>query len=68
MLAGTQWTVTDNVNGHVSEQRLKLQPDGKVDDGSSTSGRWEQIGAAVRIAFNDNYAVYLGTLDKSDGI
>jgi hypothetical protein len=31
----------------------------------STSGRWEQIGANVRIALNDNYAVYLGKLDKS---
>jgi len=68
LLAGTQWIVTDNINGHVSEQRLKLQPDGKVDDGSSTSGRWEQLGTAVRIAFNDNYAVYLGTLDKSAGM
>ena len=60
--------VTDNVNGHVSEQPVKLQPDGKVNDGSSTAGRWEQRGRAVRIAFNDNYAVYLGVLDKSDGM
>jgi hypothetical protein len=63
-LAGTQWIVTDNINGHVSEERLKLLPNGKVDDGVSTSGRWEQVGAKVKIALNDNYAVYLGTLDK----
>jgi hypothetical protein len=67
-LAGTQWIVTENVNGHVSEQRMKLQQDGKVDDGSSTSGRWEQLGTAARISFNDNYAVYLGTLDNSNGM
>jgi hypothetical protein len=64
-LAGTQWIVIDDINGHVSEERLRLLPDGKVDDGVSTSGRWEQIGANVRIALNDSYAVYLGTLDKS---
>jgi hypothetical protein len=64
-LAGTQWIVIDNINGHVSEERLRLLPDGKVDDGVSTSGRWKQIGAKVRIALNDNYVVYLGTLDKS---
>jgi hypothetical protein len=64
-LAGTQWIVIDNINGHVSEERLRLLTDGKVDDGVSTSGRWEQIGAQVRIALNDNYVVYLGTLDKS---
>jgi hypothetical protein len=64
-LAGTQWIVIDNINGHVSEERLRLLPDGKVDDGMSTSGRWQQIGAKVRIALNDNYVVYLGTLDKS---
>jgi len=64
-LAGTQWIVTDNINGHISEGRLKLLPDGKVDDGVSTAGRWEQIGARVKIALNDNYAVYLGTLDDA---
>lgn len=64
-LAGTQWTLTDNINGHVSEERLKLLPNGKVDDGISTSGRWEQVGAKVKIALNDNYVVYLGTLDKA---
>lgn len=65
LLAGTQWIVTDNINGHASEQRVKLQPGGKVGEGSSPSGRWEQRGTAVRIAFNDDYAVYLGVLDKS---
>jgi hypothetical protein len=64
-LAGTQWIVTDNVNGHISEERLKLLPDGKVDDGVSTAGRWEQVGPRVKIALNDNYAVYLGTRDKA---
>jgi len=68
MLAGTQWIMTDTINGHVSEQRVKLMPDGKVDDGSSTAGRWEQNGQEVRIAFNGNYAVYLGTLDKPDAM
>jgi hypothetical protein len=64
-LAGTQWIVIDNINGHMSEERLRLLPDGKVDDGVSTSGRWQQIGANVRITLNDNYAAYLGALDKS---
>jgi hypothetical protein len=64
-LAGTEWIVTDNLNGNVSVARLKLLADGRVDDGVSTSGRWEQVGAKVRIALNDNYAVYLGTLDKA---
>jgi hypothetical protein len=64
-LAGTQWIVTDNINGHISEERLKLLPDGKVDDGVSTAGRWEQVGTRVKIALNDNYAVYLGALDKA---
>ena len=36
-----------------------------MDDGVSTSGRWEQVGAKVRITFNDNYAVYLGILDEA---
>ena len=64
-LAGTQWIVIDNINGHMSEERLRLLPDGKVDDGVSTSGRWQQIGANVRITLNDNYAACLGALDKS---
>jgi hypothetical protein len=63
-LAGTQWVVTDNINGHVSEMLIRLLADGKVDDGVSTAGRWEQVGAKVRIALNDNYAVYLGDLDN----
>jgi hypothetical protein len=67
-LAGTEWIVTDNVNGHISEERLKLLPDGKVDDGVSTAGRWEQVGTSVKIARNDNYAVYLGTRDKAVGM
>src|SRR5208282_918464 len=53
-LAGSQWVVTDNINGHVSEMRIKLLADGKVDDGVSTPGRWEQVGAKVGIALNDN--------------
>jgi hypothetical protein len=64
-LAGTQWIVTNTINGHVSEERLKLLSDGKVDDGVSTAGRWEQVGTRVKIAFNDNYAVYLGALDEA---
>jgi hypothetical protein len=64
-LAGTQWIVTDNINGHISEERFKLLLDGKVDDGVSTAGRWEQVGTRVKIALNDNYAVYLGVLDKA---
>jgi hypothetical protein len=67
-LAGTQWIVTDNINGHISEGRLKLLPDGKVDDGVTTAGRWEQLGARVKIALNDNYVVYLGTLDEAVGM
>jgi hypothetical protein len=67
-LAGTEWIVTDNVNGHISEERLKLLPDGKVDDGVSTAGQWEQVGTRVKIALNDNYAVYLGTRDKAVGM
>jgi len=67
-LAGTEWIVTDNVNGHISGERLKLLPDGKVDDGVSTAGQWEQVGTRVKIALNDNYAVYLGTRDKAVGM
>lgn len=56
--------VSDNLNGHMSEERLKLLPDGKMDDGVSTAGRWEHIGTSVRIALNDKYAVYLGTRES----
>jgi hypothetical protein len=64
-LSGTEWNVTDNINGHISEQRVTLQSDGKVNDGTSTSGRWEQSGTAVKIALNTDYVVYLGTLDEA---
>lgn len=64
-LIGTAWTITDNINGNLSEEHVKLLPEGKIDDGA-TNGRWEQIGSAVRITFNDNYAVYLGSLHASN--
>jgi hypothetical protein len=64
-LTGTQWIVTSIINGNVSEDRFKLLPDCKVENGVSTSGRWEQVGEKVRIALNENYAVYLGILDSA---
>lgn len=64
-LTGTQWIMTSNINGNVSEDRFKLLPDCKVENGVSSSGRWEQLGEKVRIALNDNYAVYLGILDSA---
>ena len=33
-----------------------------MDDGAAGHGHWEQVGAQVKIAFNDNYAVYIGSV------
>jgi hypothetical protein len=35
-----------------------------LDNGAGYHGRWEQLGARVKLAFNDDYAVYLGTIDE----
>jgi hypothetical protein len=63
-LAGTQWDVTDDLNGFISHEHLALRANGEVDDGTSSHDHWEQVGNAVRITINDSYAVYLGTADE----
>jgi hypothetical protein len=35
-----------------------------MDDGTGGHGHWEPLGAQVKIAFNDSYAVFLGSLDE----
>ena len=64
-MAGTQWDLTDDLNGFISHMHFVLRADGKVDDGVSSHDHWEQAGNMVRIDFNDSYAVYLGTVDES---
>jgi hypothetical protein len=64
-LAGTQWDVTDDLNGFISHEHLALKANGEVDDGTSSQNHWEQVGNAVRITINDSYAVYLGTADEA---
>jgi hypothetical protein len=64
-LAGTQWDVTDDLNGFISHEHLTLRVNGEVDDGTSSHNHWEQVGNAVRITINDSYAVYLGTADEA---
>jgi hypothetical protein len=67
-VAGTQWEITSNINGNLSVDRVTLKADGGVVNGSSTNGHWEQAGSSVRIALNDDYVVYLGTLDAENSM
>ena len=63
-LAGTGWEITDNINGFISHLHVMLRGGGVMDDGTAGHGHWEQLGTRVKIAFSDNYAVYLGTFDE----
>jgi hypothetical protein len=65
-LAGTEWDMTSNINGFISHDHVTLRPEGKLDDGNSSRSYWEQRGTAIKLAFNDNYAVYLGTIDGAN--
>ena len=67
-LVGTRWDITSNINGFISHQQVTLRHDGELDDGSSSHSRWEQLGTAVKLAFNDSYAVYLGTVDGASSM
>jgi hypothetical protein len=57
--------MTDNINGFISYKHVTLRPDGTLDDGSSSRNHWEQRGTVLKLALNDNYAVYLGTLNEA---
>ncbi len=67
-LAGTAWDLTDNLNGFISHEHVVLRNGGIMDDGTAGHGHWEQLGAQVKIAFNDNYAVYLGSLEDATSL
>ena len=55
--------MTSNINGFISHDHLTLRPDGNLDDGNPSRSCWEQRETAIKLAFNDNYAVYLGTVN-----
>jgi hypothetical protein len=63
-VAGTGWDLTENFNGFISHQHVMLRTGGVTDDGTAGRGHWEQLGTQVKIAFNDSYAVYLGSLEE----
>jgi len=63
-LVGSAWDFTENINGFISRQHVILRDGGVLDDGDGYPGRWEQLGARVRLAFNDGYAVFLGMIDE----
>jgi len=67
-VAGTGWDLTENFNGHISHQHVMLRDGGVMDDGTAGNGRWEQLGAQVKISFNDSYAVYLGSLEEATSL
>lgn len=67
-LVGTTWDLTENLNGFITHRRVTLRNEGVMDDGTAGHGHWEQLGGRVRIAFNDDYAVYLGTLEDSTSL
>jgi hypothetical protein len=67
-LAGTRWDITDNTNGFISREHVVLRVGGVLDDGTSYPARWEQLGARVKLAFNDGYAVYLGTIEEPNSV
>jgi hypothetical protein len=67
-LVGSAWDVTENTNGFISHEHVFLRDGGVLDDGSDYPARWEQLGARVRLAFNDGYAVYLGTIDERNSL
>jgi hypothetical protein len=67
-IAGTAWELTEKFNGFISHQHVILRNGGMMDDGTAGHGHWEQLGAQVKIAFNDNYAVYLGSLEDATSL
>lgn len=67
-LVGSSWDVTENTNGFISREHVVLRDGGALDDGTGYPARWEQLGARVKLAFNDGYAVYLGTIDARNSM
>jgi hypothetical protein len=67
-LVGSAWDLTSNMNGSISHDHVLLRDGGVLDDGAGYPGHWEQLGARVKLAFNDGYAVYLGTVEESTSL
>lgn len=65
-LVGSRWVLTTNVNGHVKTNLIELSANGKLNYVPASTGEhsWEQVGNAVRIKFNNGYAVYVGHLEN----
>jgi hypothetical protein len=65
-LAGSRWELTTNINGHVKTELVEFGANGKLNYVPANTGEhsWEQVGNALRIRFNNGYAVYVGHLEN----
>ncbi|MDZ7904131.1 MAG: DUF6694 family lipoprotein [Rheinheimera sp.] len=65
-LAGSRWALTTNINGHVKTDLVEFGANGKLNYVPANTGEhsWEQVGNALRIRFNNGYAVYVGHLEN----
>lgn len=66
-LADTAWLLTTNSNGHIRQNYILFNSDGRLsylDPAKKSPGphAWQQKDKKVRFTFNDNYAVYLGEI------
>lgn len=72
-LSDSSWAFTTNINGHIKQKTFKFMPDGilkyiipKQDKETSKKliSRWQQEGNNIRISFNNDYSIYLGSIES----
>ena len=73
MLADTAWLLTTDTNGHIRQNYILFNSDGRVsylDPAKNSPGPhvWQQHDQKVRFTFNDSYAVYLGEITDQNVI
>jgi len=67
-LVGTIWTITSDINGHISQSTVRLDAEGhaySLDAGANPeqANTWQQSGNEFRLSINDQFVVYRGRLE-----
>ena len=67
-LAGTTWTITSDINGHISQSTVRLDAEGEAylleaNADSDQKNTWQQSGDEFRLSINDEFVVYRGRME-----
>ncbi len=67
-LVGTIWTITSDINGHISQSTVRLDAEGEAylleaNADSDQKNTWQQSGDEFRLSINDEFVVYRGRME-----